>query len=270
MGWVCLMYHDVVPGTPLSGAGPERFSVPLASFERMLDAIAAAGCVGCSLDEALDGGRHVAITFDDATAGQRDHAVPALCARNMTATFFVTTDWVGTPGFMTWNDLRQLTEWGMSVQSHTRSHPHLSELGHDRLRAELAESKAALDECLQQETTQIALPNGNAPRLGLRHVLAEVGYRVVATSRWGVNAERAGGAAGRPRWIRRCNVPRSLSPELANRIASGDRRLVVARYSREAALNGVRAIMGADRYATWRRRFLAALPRGRDRSSGAG
>ena len=150
------MYHDVALGTPGSGSGPERFSVSIASFERMLDTIAGDGYVGCSLATAIDlrDRPRVGITFDDGRVGQFDHAVPALRRRNMTATFFVTTDWVGTPGFMTWDQLRQLTDWGMSVQSHTKSHPHLSELDYERLRSELAESKVVLDHALGQETTQ--------------------------------------------------------------------------------------------------------------------
>jgi peptidoglycan/xylan/chitin deacetylase (PgdA/CDA1 family) len=178
----------------------------------------------------------------------------------MTATFFVTVDWVGRPGFMTWDQLGQLTEWGMSVQSHTKSHPFLSELDRDRLRAELAESKEALDRALGQDTTQIALPGGNAPRLGLRDVLSEVGYHVVATSRWGRNSEGSESVlAKKRRWIRRCTVPRSFSSELARRVAVGDPRLTATRYPREVALNGVRAVLGASRYARWRRRLLDVL-----------
>lgn len=259
MGWVCLMYHDVVPGVPGNGGGPDRFSVSVDAFDEMLLTIEETGHAGCSLESAL--ARHdkprVAITFDDGTAGQFEHAVPALRARDMTATFFVTTDWVGTPGFMTWSQLRQLTDWGMSVQSHTKSHPHLSELDRKQLTEELSVSKATLDRELGQETTQIALPGGNAPRRGLRGLLSESGYGVVATSRWGRNAEPPGSAS----WIRRCTAPRSPSPALRLRIVEGETKLALTKYSREAALNGVRATLGANRYARWRRRFLNALSR---------
>lgn len=258
MSWVCLMYHDVAPVAQGAGGGPERFTVSRPSFELMLDAILAEGYVGVSLSDALQAGDRptVGITFDDGTIGQFEHAVPALRARDMTATFFVTTNWVGAPGFMTWDQLRQLIGWGMSVQSHTKSHPHLSELGHDPLQMELAESKAMLDRELRQNTNQIALPGGNAPRRRLRHLLADAGYSVVATSRWGHNRlERVG-------WIRRCTVPQRLSPHLAKSIVKGDVRLALARYPREATLNGLRALLGASRYARWRRRVLDALARG--------
>lgn len=258
--WVCLMYHDVTPGGGGTGGGPSRFTVSVTSFELMLDTVAAMGRAGTSLAAALDAGTEprVAITFDDGTIGQFEHAAPALRARNMTATFFVTTDWVGTPGFMSWDHLRQLTDWGMSVQSHSKSHPHLSELDDRALRAELWDSKEILDQALGQDTKQIALPGGNAPKHASRRLLAEAGYEIVATSRWGLN-KTVGSPSRRPAWIRRCTAPRLLTPEVARRIVSGDPGLAMRHSSREAALNAIRAVLGADRYARWRRRVLDAV-----------
>jgi peptidoglycan/xylan/chitin deacetylase (PgdA/CDA1 family) len=257
------MYHDVAPEARAAGGGPERFTVSLAVFEQMLEAIEHAGLQGCSLADALahGGSDRVAITFDDGTLGQFDHAVPALRARDMTATFFVTTDWVGRRGFMSWDQLRRLKAWGMSVQSHSKSHAHLSELDEAHLRVELSESKEALDRHLGQDTSQIALPAGNAPKLGLRSILSDAGYGVVATSRWGRNREARGRLAGEPRWIRRCTAPRLTTPELAHRIVTGDLRLAAVTYPREAVLNGIRAALGASRYARWRRRVLDAVAR---------
>ena len=267
VAWVCLMFHDVSSSLPGSGGGPERFSVPISSFELILDTITAAGCVGCSLATALDlrDRPRVGITFDDGTVGQFAHAVPALRVRDMTATFFVTTDWIGTPGFMSWDQLRRLSDWGMSIQSHTLSHPFLSELGEERLRKELKLSKLALDRELGQETTQIALPGGNGPKRALRSLVGEAGYRVVAGSRWGRNYDKADAYSISNR-VRRCTVPRSLTPGLARRVITGDSRLTLARYPREAMLNGLRAWLGATRYSVLRRRLLDFLADQRPRA----
>ncbi len=255
------MYHDVTATMPGDGGGPERFSVPVASFEAMLDAAVARGMAGCSLSEAIEmrGRDRVAITFDDGTLGQFEHAVPALRERGMTATFFVTTDWVGRPGFMSWEQLRRLGEWGMSVQSHSRSHPHLSELDREDLWVEIHDSKSELDRNLRQCTTQLALPGGDRPRRSLRHLLGEAGYSVVATSRWGSNNDSKTAPTGQPVWVRRCTAPRLAAPEIVEKILSGDRLLGVARYAREATLNGIRSMLGAARYHRWRRRVLDAM-----------
>jgi len=257
MSWVCLMFHDVLPATEASGGGAERFAVPVTAFERWLDTIKDAEFAGCSVATAVatPDRRRVAISFDDGTRSQFDHAVPALRARGMTATFYVTTDWIGRPGYMTWDELRQLTAWGMSVQSHTRSHRFLSELSDDALRDELAGSKAVLDAELAQDTAELSFPGGNAPRRRWRVRLWEAGYRRVAGSRWGRNPDDAPPS----RWIRRCTARGSASPAEMRRVLAGDPWLTLTRYPREAALNGVRAALGASRYERWRRRVLDAF-----------
>ena len=253
--WVALMYHDVVPATSARGGGPERFSVPLSSFERMLDTIVEAGYAGCTMEAALErpGERRVAITFDDGTDGQFLHAAPALRARGMSATFFVTTDWIGTPGFMTWEQLRELVAAGMSVQSHTRSHPFLSELDEAGVLAELRGSKAELDARLGQDTTSISLPGGDAPRRRLRHVLDDAGYRYVAGSRWGLNGDTAAG------YVRRCTMRSDTSTDMARRILDGDPWMYAKRALREETLGRLRSTLGAGRYARLRRRLLDSV-----------
>ena len=256
------MYHDVVPETEARGGGPDRFAVPLGSFEVVLDEISTLGLRGTSLSQALErpSSNTVAITFDDGAASQFEHAVPALVERGMTATFFVTTDWVGTPGFMTWDQLRQLTAWGMSVQSHTKTHPFLSELDEAGVMTELVDSKRALDRALDQNTHALSLPGGNAPRRRYRPLLRRAGYRVVAGSRWGVNLDGAP-RSSEGRWIRRCTMRGRLDSAAAAAVLTGEGRLSLRHHVKEPVLYGMRGLLGPTRYARWRRRVLDALAR---------
>lgn len=254
--WVCLMYHDVLPATEAAGGGPERFAAPVEAFEVMLDTIGEMGLAGCSVSEALAarGRGKVAISFDDGGVSQYLHAAPALESRGMTATFFVTSGWIGEPGFMSASQLRDLVGMGMSVQSHTRSHPFLSELDRNRLRSELLGSREDLETVLQREVDGISLPGGNAPRRRLRSELADSGYRWVAGSRWGRNASNRTASATGP-WLRRCTMRGAMTPQEARRILVGDPS-DAWRGRKEAVLNGTRALLGASRYARWRRWFL--------------
>jgi peptidoglycan/xylan/chitin deacetylase (PgdA/CDA1 family) len=258
MSWMCLMYHDVLPETRASGGGGERFATTLEAFETMLGAIDQSGHVGCSVDQAVkEGGSSIAISFDDGTRSQFDYAVPSLLDRGMSATFFVTTDWVGRPGYMTWDELRQISALGMSVQSHTRSHPFLSELNETAVMSEFFDSKTALDRELKQETDQISLPGGNQPRRGLSHLLEEAGYRVVAGSRWGRNPHPTPHVSRR--LLRRCTMRATVSSSDAQELIRPNAWRDAARFGRESALNTVRATLGASRYASWRKSFLDAL-----------
>lgn len=259
-GWVCLMYHQVTAGAPGRGPG-EYFAVSRETFGRQLDAIAAAGYRGCSLDQAVrtPGGRRVAITFDDGTIGHYEHALPELAARGMTATFFVTTAWVGRPGYVTWDQLRAMRGAGMEIGSHTRTHPFLSELDAARLEGELRGAREDIDAALGQRTVALALPGGDAPRRALRRLIGDAGYAVVATSRTGSNAEPA--PSGGPAWIRRATVRGTAEGEEFRRVLEGDPALARRQQVRESVLGSLRRALGPSRYARWRRWFLGAVSR---------
>jgi peptidoglycan/xylan/chitin deacetylase (PgdA/CDA1 family) len=253
--WVCLIYHDVTPTEPAPG-GSDYFAVSAAAFDRQLSIIQDLGLRGRSIADAIaDPAAVVAISFDDGDLGQAVRAFPALTARNMTATFFVTSSWVGTPRYASWAQLREMRAAGMSIQSHTHTHPFLSELDANRLRDELRRSRELLDEHLGQRTTMIAFPGGDAPQPSLSGLLAETGYEVVATSRWGRNPAQA---RGEPWYIRRCTVRGSPSDATFSAIVQGDRLLSAKRRAREGLLAFLRSSLGPSRYARWRRRFLDA------------
>lgn len=249
------MYHDVAPRDSLSGADT-YFAVATESFRRQLAILRDLGLTGRSIAEVMRAPeRTVAISFDDGNAGQAREAFPALRAMNMTATFFITTGWVGTPGYVSWNELREMKAAGMAIESHTHSHPFLSELDYARLRDELTRSREILDEQLEQRTSMLALPGGNAPRPKLRHVLTACGYDVIAMSRWGHNGNSRGDS---PVFVRRCTVRRATSDDEFASIATGSRWIELKKNIREGTLAFIRSSLGPTRYARWRRRVLDA------------
>jgi hypothetical protein len=100
----------------------------------------------------------------------------------------------------------------------------------------------------------LALPGGDAPRSDLHGLLAETGYAVVATSRWGVNDALDAPMAT----VRRCTVRGEPSAELFAAIVRGSAWLGAKKRFRESTLAFVRSTLGPTRYARWRRRFLDA------------
>jgi peptidoglycan/xylan/chitin deacetylase (PgdA/CDA1 family) len=254
--WICLMYHDVTAEpAPMSG-GPAYFSVTAAGFARQLSIIESLNLRGCSIAEALaQPVDAVAISFDDGDLGQAIHAFPALVRHDMTATFFVTTTWIGRAKYASWDQLREMRAAGMAIQSHTHTHPFLSELDAPKLRDELRRSRETLDEQLDQRTNMIALPGGDAPAATLQGLLAEEGYDVVATSRWGRNRS---GVGPPPHYVNRCTVRGDPDPASFTAIVTGDPWLTLTKQTRERVLAFVRASLGPSRYARWRRRFLNA------------
>jgi peptidoglycan/xylan/chitin deacetylase (PgdA/CDA1 family) len=250
------MYHDVSTEAVGVSGGPQHFSVTRRSFANQLDQIAAEGFQARSISDCRNTPLplQVAISFDDGDLGQFENGHAELVKRGMTATFFITTDWVGRPGYVSWSQLREMRAAGMSIGSHSKSHPFLSELDEPALRAELLGSKDLIDQELEQLTDTLALPGGDRPRRSLRPVLRAVGYRVIATSRWGVN--RLNGADSDLLWVKRCTVRGEPGSDYFSRVLRGDAWLGFKRVTREATLAKLRETLGPTRYARWRSRLL--------------
>jgi hypothetical protein len=248
------MYHDVT-ALPSKQGTASYFSVSSGVFARQLSVIADMGRRGCSIAEAISGGEPapVAISFDDGNIGQAVHGFSRLVAHSMTATFFVTTDWVGRPGYVSWDHLREMRAAGMAIESHTHTHPFLSELSGDQLRDELRRSRDLLDEKLNQNTTMLAFPGGDRPKRSLRTQLSEHGYTVIGTSRWGQNEV---GDSNVPRYVRRCTVRGEMPDAEFASIALGDATLGLRKGIREGVLAAIRSSLGPTRYSRWRRKAL--------------
>jgi peptidoglycan/xylan/chitin deacetylase (PgdA/CDA1 family) len=105
--------------------------------------------------------RPVVLSFDDGWSDQYIYAFPILEKYHYTATFFVFTNPVGTKGFITWAQLRAMRAAGMTIGSHTRSHPYLTRISDPTLlRKEIVDSKQVLEKQLGTPVTDFAYPFG--------------------------------------------------------------------------------------------------------------
>lgn len=252
--WPCLMYHEVEDDHSTVG----YFAVTATTFTRHADRARELGRPFTSLEQRLVAGTGTALTFDDGHAGCSLHASPALADRGMSATFFVVTDWVGQPGRVTWDQLREMVASGMSVQSHSHTHPFLSTLSRQAAEEELARSKGLLESHLGVEVSTISLPNGDAPRSWGREEYARLGYRWVATSRFALNLEATVREAG---LVARLTVRRDTTSERLESMLVANAAALWVEGTRLGALNRLRSFIGVDRYSRWRRRLLDAVSR---------
>lgn len=128
----------------------------------------------------------VLVTFDDGSISDYRIGLHVLKNYNFTASFFITTDWIGRKGYMTWNQLQEMSELGMSIQSHGKSHSFLSDLDNTLLFDELKKSRDLLRSRLERSIDYLSIPGG----FYTKRVLAKassVGYRGVFTSVPGIN-----------------------------------------------------------------------------------
>ncbi|MBI2266397.1 MAG: polysaccharide deacetylase family protein [Armatimonadetes bacterium] len=142
--------------------------------------------------------RAVAITFDDGFLSVYENAAPALKRYGFSATLFVTTDFAGIrdkgqarafcisnfkrrDGLenMTWEQLRELSDWGFEIGSHTGTHPVLSEIrDSSTLGEEILGSRKILEREIGTEVSAFSFPFGSGKDCDARvlSVVREAGY----------------------------------------------------------------------------------------------
>ncbi len=248
------MYHDVYVGEPAAeaSAGASRYHVSRDEFGRQLAAIAQAGVAVRTVGDwiaAPNDRSHVALTFDDGWAGSLSAGVESLVEAGHRATYFVTRDFVGRPGFADAALLREAHAAGMEVGAHGATHRFLSECPEAEIREELASSKAFLEDLLGASVEAGSVPGGAWSPLVAR-VARECGYRALCTSRPGVNR-----AETDPMQLRRVAIRDDTPAEAVRRYAEGN---LGRERLRAAALELPRTLLGRERYAALRARLLSA------------
>jgi peptidoglycan/xylan/chitin deacetylase (PgdA/CDA1 family) len=133
-----LVYHSIAPHRPGQTTDQRELDVDPVVFHAQMSYIAQTKhpvIALSSLVDAIEGRatlppRAVVITFDDGWQSQYEDAFQILKQYHFTATFFVYTKIIGNgPGFMTWDELRQMQQAGMTIGAHSRTHPEMTKKG---------------------------------------------------------------------------------------------------------------------------------------------
>lgn len=174
------------------GDHPEA-SVSLDQFDAHLAHLAEGGYAVVPLAEvvaAVRGGgelpeRAVAITIDEAYRSAYEEAWPRLRARGYPVTVFVTSDPVdaGLPGYMTWDEMREMESHGASFANHgasrlsfVRRHGVASEIDRlERVRTDVEQGARRLDVELHPLQDVLAYPAGEYDT-SVAELVADLGY----------------------------------------------------------------------------------------------
>lgn len=187
-----LLYHDVIePGDFTASGfltpGANRYKLEREEFQRQLDAISASATVPPStVLEILSGAENMAdrllLTFDDGGASAFTPIADMLEARGWRGHFFITTDYIGKPGFMTRDQIRELRQRGHVMGSHSASHPpRMSSCSDDALLREWDASVKMLSDLLGERVSVASVPGGFYSRR-VAETAASCGIRILFTS----------------------------------------------------------------------------------------
>jgi peptidoglycan/xylan/chitin deacetylase (PgdA/CDA1 family) len=149
-----LMYH-YVRDVPVN-EGSATWTLDTKTFHQHLDYLDKEGYQTISLyqlDDALKNGtalpeKPIILTFDDGYSEHYEFVFPLLQRYEMTGTFFIVSNWVGNSNAdsMTWEQLSEMAEAGMSIEAHTMSHPDLRNYDEESLRAEIIPNIEMIEE----------------------------------------------------------------------------------------------------------------------------
>ncbi|MGM9539628.1 polysaccharide deacetylase family protein [Anaerovibrio sp.] len=185
-----LNYHKVVDEHM-------SLSVPLADFEQHMRWLQEYGYTSITPRELYDfivDGRElpekpVLITFDDGYKDNYTNAYPIMKKYGFKGTIFVVTGFLGVyDNYLTWEQAKELTENGFSIESHTHNHKSMTEASDDDISKELAKSRDTIREKLGVEADFIAYPTGTY-NLHIAELVKEAGYKGAFTIKYD-NASR--------------------------------------------------------------------------------
>ena len=205
-GCPILEYH-MVTENPHPDAKP--YVVPPEDFAEQLDYLAEEGYTTITPQDyarARKGKQQlpekpIILSFDDGYEDNWRVVLPMLEERGMKAVFYMVTNSIGKPGYLTWDNLFDMERRGMEIGSHTANHLPLTTLSPEKQREELRLSKLMLEWKGMKTIYSFSYPNGSY-NAGVVAMLAEEEYLTAVTGEAGLNTLETN-----PYLLRRVNIP---------------------------------------------------------------
>lgn len=154
---ICLMFHDIVTSSDRSSGFQNKnafqYKVDETLFEKQVEALQ---------------GKKIIFTFDDGGVSFITKAAPILEKYGFKGVFFISTGYIGTPGFLTREQVKELSDRGHIVGSHSHTHPPLfTNLSKEEIKNEWKESFDVLKEITGKDSIPASIPNGYASKVVL-------------------------------------------------------------------------------------------------------
>ncbi len=187
-----LVYHIVRPPYPSDSAAVRRLAVPPSVLNAQFAHLKKAGYHVISFHTlenhfykgALLSSKPIILSFDDAWKDQYVYAFPILKRYGYTATFFVFSNAIGSRGFLSVQNVKDLIAAGMTIGDHSRSHPFLTKIKDSRtLWDEIEGSKKLLEKELGVPINEFAYPFGQYDA-AIVSLVKKAGYKSARGDFW--------------------------------------------------------------------------------------
>lgn len=166
-----LMYHYISPLPPEADEYRIDLTVEPETFRAHMQYLKSAGYVPVSLyevDQALLTGsplpeKPVVLTFDDGYIDHYTYVFPILQELGFTGTFFIITSFADNnyPAYLSWQQIKTMSDAGMSMEAHTKNHVDLRSRSRDFLIYEVMGSIESLNAHTGLSSRFFAYPVGH-------------------------------------------------------------------------------------------------------------
>jgi peptidoglycan/xylan/chitin deacetylase (PgdA/CDA1 family) len=128
----------------------------------------------------------VVLTFDDGYIDHYQYVFPILRELGFTGTFFIITDTAdrNVPGYLSWAQITEMAEAGMSMESHSKVHLDLRDRDWDFLVHQVAGSLESLQAQTGESASMLCYPAGQYDETTLE-LLGKLPVSLAVTTRHG-------------------------------------------------------------------------------------
>ncbi|MBG9914905.1 polysaccharide deacetylase family protein [Bacillus sonorensis] len=212
-----LMYHSISSGNSLR--------VPEAEFRGHMKWLKENGYYTLTPEEAytvltedkMPRKKSVLITFDDGYTDNYTKAYPILKEYGMKATIFMIGKSVNGSHHLTAKQMKEMSQNGISIESHTISHVELNGLTPERQLSEMTRSKKQFDAMFGQNTVMLSYPVGRYNETTLK-LAKQAGYQMAVTTEPGAASRKQGMHA-----LHRVRISPGMTPEAFGRTVEHNR-----------------------------------------------
>lgn len=146
--------------------------------------------------------RNLTLTFDDGFKNFFENAFSFVLRYNIRTVLFVTTDFIdGKMSFnaffennidiqpLNWQQIREISDNGIEIGSHTLSHPNLTNLDRRAAEKEISDSKKKIEDMIGKKVRYFAYPFGSRQAFSdpVKQIVRDSGYERAYTNIMGFN-----------------------------------------------------------------------------------
>lgn len=184
------MYHHVQPMDIATSEGHGQLTVDSAVFDAHIAYLLSLGYTMISTKDVVNAlqthqqlpEKSIVISLDDGYKDNYDYAYQTLKKYNIKMDFMIPTGLIENPGYMTWNDLKEMSQNPLvNLYNHTWSHAALGAADRQTIIFEVTQAQKQFEERLGVTNSLVVYPYGSFSPLAIE-VLKEQGFTAGLTT----------------------------------------------------------------------------------------